>query len=158
MKNTYDIPDYNKYLSLKVSPGLWLVLLYLLRPYLIVALSVVNPSDRMELINMFYQDRLPMFLSATAAIPAALLVFAWLKRLPGANDLVRAIWANGRLLLGFSALLNCITAYLPIYLGVTRKLDNLAWLQLGLSVLVIFYILLCQRVKDTFADFPEENK
>ncbi len=157
MKKKYNIPDFDKYLCLKLNSALWLVLLFLLRSYLILIASIVNRRDPMALINLIYEDRLPMSLSAFASIPSLLVVYAWVKRKPGAANPVRWIWNHGSLLLSGSALLNCFVVFLPVFMGLTHEISIIAWVQFAIAVLIIIYLFTSQRVKDTFADFPDES-
>ena len=154
MNKKYDIPDYNKYLSLKVDLKMWVILLYLIHPYWILVLSIVNRKDRTALLNIVYPDRLPMSLAAAAAIPTLLVLYALKHRKPNANSKVRWLWRNGRLLLLLSTILYASVPFISITLASTYKASNSVWIQLGICVLITLYLLLSRRVRDTFSDFP----
>jgi hypothetical protein len=155
-KLKYPFSAYNKHLCLDLSIGMWLVLAFLLRPYLIMIMSVVNRSNRMELINLFYADRSHLALGALAAIPAVLLVIAWNRRRPGAVRIVRALWRRGRELLAASTALNALVVLLPLLTGRSDGIDYVGIVQLGLCAWILVYLYDTERVRDTFADFPEE--
>ena len=152
----YPLSAYDKYICLDVSVGLWLVIAFLMRPYVIVVMSVANRRDPMGLIDVFYADRSHLALGALAAIPAVLLFIAWNKRKPGASASVRALWHRGRALLTASAVLNAVIAVLPLVHGRAGGIDYLGVVQLALCGWILVYLYDSERVRDTFADFPEE--
>jgi len=155
MSRYYSIEKYDKYLSLKFSPVMWLIVLFLLRPYIIFFASIANRSDRMMLINLFYSDKLPLSLGAFAGIPAALLVYAWTRRRPGAPDFVKRLWHKGRILLSVSALLNGAIVFVPLWLGVGHRITAYGWGQLAASLLILVVVYRSRYMRDCFADFPE---
>lgn len=154
MKKQYPFSAYDKYLCLKPDMVLWVAFIFLLRPYVVLVLSVANRKDRMAMINLFYSDRYAMILAAIAAIPAVMVLYAFLKRKPDASDRIRSIWRNGRLLLLGSLILNVIIVFLPLILGAIRSLGMIDWGELALCAYIGYYLLREQRVRDTFADFP----
>lgn len=156
MSSKYPFSAYDKkYLCLNMSTGMWLVLAFLLRPYVIMIMSLANRRDRMGLINMFYADRFGMVLGALAAVPALLLIYAWFKRKPDAPDRVRWLWRHGRVLLIASIVLNIVIVFVPVLLGKAAGIGYVGALQLALCAGILLYLLRSQRVEDTFADFPQ---
>ncbi len=157
MPKYYPITSYDKYVSLKVSRSMWLMFLLLLSPYLVLFASITNRKDKMQLINMFYSDRLSMSLAAVAGIPAALLVYAWMKRNPEAPPFVRKVWRNGRLLLAISAALSALVVFVPLWLGAVYKVTLYGWGQFFISLLIVIVVYRSQYIKDCFSDWPEKN-
>lgn len=155
MVEKYPFSAYDKYLCLKPDVSIWLVLAFLLRPYVVIFLSIVNRKDAMGLINLVYFDRLAMILAAIAAIPAIFVVYAFIKRVPDAPDKVRWIWQHGRELLLVSSFLNILVVFLPLLTGLAREVSTVGWAQFGISAYIIYYLFTEQRVRDTFADFPQ---
>jgi len=152
----YGFKDYDSYLCLKVSTGMWAVILFLFRPYVIIILSLVNRRDRMELINAVYTDRTGMMLGALAAIPVMVFIYAWIKRQPDASDHVRWIWHHGRGLLLLSAALNAGFIIATHLLSEATRFGFINSLQLLVCGVIFYYLLVSVRVNDTFADFPKE--
>jgi hypothetical protein len=154
----YPLSAYDKYVCLDMSVGMWLVIAFLLRPYLIVIISLANRQDRMGVIDMFYADRSHLALGALAAIPAVLVFIAWNKRKPGASAFARALWHRGRALLAVSAVLNAVIGLLPLLEGRPGGMDYFGVVQLVLCGWILVYLHDSERVRDTFADFPEEAR
>jgi len=157
MAGKYDIPDYDKYLCLKVTPPMWAAILYLIHPYWLLVLSVVNLKDKTGLIDAVYPDRLPMSLAAAAAIPALAVVYAWMKRKPDSGNKIRWIWINGKWFLTVSSILYMAIAATRIELVSAYQAHYLIWAQLGTGILIIVFLFTSTRVKDTFSDFPKSE-
>ena len=158
MKNKkYTFSAYDKHLSLKMSPLMWLVILFLARPYAIFIMSVANRRDRMGVLETFYGDPAISFLGALAAIPAIIVVLAWVKRQPGARPVIQRIWSNGRMLLILASTLNIIIILLPALTGATLHIKTVGLAEIVICILIIIYLLRSSRVRDTFADFPQSS-
>ncbi len=157
MSKPYSIASYDKHLSLKVNGVMWLMFAFLLRPYVVGLMSVVNRRDQTQLINMVYSDHISMSLSAFSGIPVLLLVYAWVRRSPGASSLVKKIWGNGVILVAGSAVLNAAIILSPLLFETMRKISVYGWGQLFICVVIIFTVYTNQYVRDCFADFPENE-
>jgi len=159
----YEFHDYDKNLSLKCGYGLWLVILYFMHPYILLVStrSVGRGGGRKEglevLKNMVYPDNFSLVLAILATLPALCFIYAWTRRRPGASTMVRYIWRNGVHMLSFAALFNIVVVFVPFMMGLKLTLGMIGWAQIGLSVIVILYLQFSERVKDTFADFPEDQ-
>ena len=157
-KKTYPITCYGKHLCLVPDFNMWLIFLFLVRPYVVLVLSFANRNDRMELINMMYTDRVLMSWGALAGVPAAFVVYAWMKREPDASDFVRNIWSRGRMLLAVSAVFNVGLAFAPMILRGAHKVSVHGWWQLVASVIVLALILKSDYIRDCFSEFPEKTE
>jgi len=155
MPNKYDLSCYDKYVCLKPNLAMWLIFLFFLKPYLVFVASVVNRSDRMMLINLFYPDQVMLSLGALVSIPAALVVFAWTRKKPDSGDFIKAVWLRGRNLLTMSAVLNACIVFVPHILGMANKVPPRDWIQLALSLLIIVVLNFSVYIRDCFRDYPE---
>ncbi len=136
---------------------MWLIFLFLLRPYLVFVGSVASRKDRMQIIDLFYSDKLTFSLAAFAAIPAALLIYAWTKKNPDAPPFIKRVWSNGRALLAVTAILNAIIVFVPLWLGKVHKLTAFSWAQLLVSLLIVLILYKSHYIKDCFGDFPDKG-
>ncbi len=157
MSKYHSISRYDKNLCLKPNVTIWLVTLFLLRAYIILILSVVNMKDRTGLIDLFYPDRLAMSLAALAGIPAALFVYAWIKRKPGAPRHVRTIWGKGRAFLVVSALLSACVIFVPLWMGKVHAIYPRDWVQFAITVLIVIAVYSSSYIRDCFNDFPDDK-
>ncbi len=153
----YPFSAYDRYLCLRMSFGLWLVLLFLARAYAVLMLSLANIRAPLELINMFYHDRTVLAVGAVAALPALVVFYAWTQREPGASARVRWIWHRGPVFLAVSAGLNALALLPWLWIG-GAGVNWFFAVQLGGCAYILFFLFGSQRVKDTFADFPENTE
>ena len=158
MKNHHAISCYDKNLCLKPNLEIWLSLLFLLGPYLVLILSIVNLKDKTGLIDMVYASRQAMTLSALAGVPATFLAYAWTKRKLGASPFVRKIWRKGRTLLAVSALLNAFAVFAPFWLKIAHKITLVNWIQLAIALLIVVVVYTSSYMRDCFNDFPSDEK
>ncbi len=157
MGRKYSFESYDRNLCLKANAMMWLIQLFLVRPYFISIASLVNRKDPLELINLFYADKFAMWLGLMAGIPAALVIYSGVRRRPGASRFVSIVWSNGRALLALSVVFNGLVVFVPLWMGMVHKVDKLGWGQLAASVAVILVLYSSRYIKECFADFPEAD-
>jgi hypothetical protein len=163
MSKLYSFSDYDKNMSLKLDSGMWLIIVYFLRPFIMKVSTIQmgrgghKTTDVRLLKELVYPDDFGFFIAFLATIPVLLLVFSYVKRKPGASGLVRKIWHKGRTLLLVTAILNIIIIFVPFLLDLTHSINILGWAQLVIALYIIFYLYTKQRVVDTFADFPKDD-
>ena len=109
----------------------------------------------MALINLFYSDSFAMILAIVAAVPAAFVLYAFIRRRPLVTDGIRWMWKRGREFMLGSCVLNMFIVFVPVLLGITQRVSLIEWAQLGISIAIATYLYTDQRVKDVFADFPQ---
>ncbi len=82
MSRLYNFSEYDKYLSLKVNAELWFVILYLLRPYIILigtqklGRGSGSAAGIEGVRNILYPDDFSMVLAILATIPVLLFMFS----------------------------------------------------------------------------------
>jgi hypothetical protein len=150
----YDIANYDENLCLRVSPVMWLAMLFLIRAYLITVLSVINFRDPLALINLLHTDAAHLALGAVAGVPVLAVLYALRQRKPGASARVQWIWRNGRSLLAISAVLSVVVTLVPILTVMSHRVQYAEQAQVVLSAAVLLFVLTSKRVADTFAEFP----
>ena len=166
MSKVYDFKDYDKYLSLKPSFELWVIIVYFLRPLILKASTIqmgrgAKSSSVSGLKDMIYPDDFGFFLAIATTIPVLVVIFAYAKRKPEAPDYIQTLWRNGGKLLVLTAILNIAVVFAPFVLDISHRVNPMGWGQLVIAVCIIAYLLTSKRVRDTFVDFPvaaEGNK
>jgi len=154
----HPISSYNKHLCLKANGLMAIITVYLLKPYLIAAASVIYKGDSNALINIFYSNKLIISLEAAAAVPVIFLLFAWVRRNPDATKMIRYLCRNGKILIMTTAFLQlCITSS-PLWLPINNVMTHISWIQLLLFLSIIIITALSTYMKDCFSDFPEHNQ
>lgn len=161
MSKKYEFSDYDKNCSLKLSLGIWLVIFYFLRPFILMLTSIqmgrgTRNAGVSVLKDMIYPDDFGLFIAILAALPVILIIIAYIKRQPEASQRIRKLWNNGAKFLVAAAVLNIIILFVPMIRGQVHFLTPPDWVQLAIAVGIIIFLSTSQRVKDTFADFPSE--
>ena len=148
----YPVSAYDENLRIKISISLWLAIVFLLRPYAVMLLSLVNMSNHTQLIHLLYANDTTFALGAAAALPTMMLFIAWTKRRPDSGGTIRWIWHNGRAVLITSAVFNLIIVGISAFwAGRGPKLADVT--QAILTVYIILYLYRSEPVRDTFRDF-----
>ncbi len=104
-----------------------------------------------------YPDDFSLFIAIVAALPVFPVIFAAFKRKPEASDLIRKLWRNGRNFITVAAVMNIIILFVPFEHFSIYSFTRVDWIQLAIAVGIIYFMHTSQRVKDTFADFPENQ-
>lgn len=151
----YTPSEYDNNLALKLSLSAWLIIAFIMRPFVVFVASVSNKSDRFGLLNIVYPDHIWALFSAGASIPTIVLLVAWMKREPQAGQRVRRVWRQGRGLLAISLLLNAGAFVAPWLLGF--KLSNIDVAQISICGVLLYVLWRSSRLRDTFAEFPENS-
>lgn len=150
---TYRAHRYDEHLVLRVPPLLWLVMVILVRHFLLVLLTFIpRTGDAMTYLRDLVD---PLFLISD--LPAAVVLFAGVRRRPGAPDWIRNLWSKGRTLLSASALL--YLAILIVNLAasgrhIDRAINEAVIFSVLLHLLIITYLARSRLVRDVFRQFP----
>ena len=159
MSKKYSFSDYDKYVALKPDLGFWLVIIYFLRPFILLITSFqmgrgARNANVGILKEMVYPDDFSFFVGCLAALPVIPVILAYIKRKPKAPDFIKKLWSNGTRLLTATAILNIIILFVSRANETFYHLSTPGWVQLFIAVSIIIFLNTSQRLKDTFADFP----
>jgi len=148
----YSFEDYNEYNVLKIPLMLVLTNLYLLKQILIFVLPMLSSIPL--LVKLAHQHfSVALLLSS---LPAVLVVVAMLRRAPKTRvPLIRRIWRWGRVLLLSSLVLELFLLILYIMLGI-KKLNEISLMFIYIDVVLMIFLNKSQRVRDVFAEFPDQ--
>jgi hypothetical protein len=152
---TYPSFRYDEKFLLKVSPLLWIIMLFLTKDLWIWPLTLVSRSG--ELIGIAVREFRTAQLIAEG--PAILVLAASFRRSPAAGPWARIIWRNGRWLLSASAALDLLLVF-PRLLhkwDVSHALDWGIALASVASALIIVYLWQSTLIRDIFANFPDKQ-
>lgn len=147
---------YDEYFLLKVSPLLWIAIVYSLRHIIVVGLSFVGGIADLPIVKHGIDP-----LMVGSDLPALLVILAMTQRRSGGATWARGLWVKGRVLLsaGFAA---HIVLTFTLHHSVFEHRFNETSLWLGtacvLDGVAIFYLLRSKLVGDIFADFPSGKK
>ena len=156
----YSPEDYDKYLCLKPSFGLYLTLVFGIKDFLLVVLpalaSFKSKSTTLDYLADLVQPE--MFIADFIVIVVWLALF---KRNPYSKAVWKNIWSKGRLMLilafGIHAsilLVEQLYAFNAVA-NFQRGLDLKIVYLLIINLIFLANLLTSQRIKDTFSDWPK---
>lgn len=151
----YDLASYDDNLCLKPPFMLWLVMLYLSRalvmPIVGTLTSTAGSSDMASWTRAQFGPE--TILSAAGAL---IVLLAALRRVPSASKLTRFIWANGRIILGLSAIGDLALSIIDLRNNhsVDSLPSTLLVVRATLDAYFLIYVFGSRRVGHVFSDFP----
>jgi hypothetical protein len=162
-KIKYSFEDYNEFNVLKIPLSLILTTVYLLKYFVIlIFLPVLSKIPRvgesvklaMPYVEQFAHNHINLLL-LISSIPAVFIIVGMFRRIPKTQSpFIRRVWANGRMLLLVSAIVDLALLTVFLLLGL-KTLNELLILILYLDAMIALYLMRSQRVRDVFAEFPD---
>jgi len=156
-KLNYPHSAYGDDFCLKMNFALWAIIVFLMRPYIVLIVSITNGRDRMAFVNMIYGDRFMLVLGALASVFVIPVLVAQKKRRADAPAGIRWISRHGRIFLMIATCTNALFVFVPVALRDANRINMAGLAQLAICVWIIYHLFTSRRIKDTFADFPAHN-
>ena len=151
----YSPDDFTQDGVLKVSPLLWLIIIYLSRHLLIVLIGKlsqwVGSGQGIDSSGLAALYSNPEFM--VASMPAVMVLMIHFRRTSSAKPIFRTLWRKGRWLLGFAAGLDLLILASHWSFGsiVANEFQIAAAF---IDVYIVMYLIRSKRTRDTFEDFP----
>jgi hypothetical protein len=152
--NPFDAYRYDDNFVLRVSPFLWLIIIWSIHHTLLLALGAFSNSGQVLGAAVDYAASAPLLVSD---IPGAMVLVARMNRSPDAGEKIRWLWRHGVkfLVLGLSI---SAVATLNTYRQEVTDPENPAFWIVAATLGFIAYLLLSRRVREIFADFPSPTQ
>jgi len=153
----YSIEHFDNYDCLKLSKGLYLALLFILRGYIIWIMSITNMRDTVAIIQWFYPEPSLFYLSLVSGVLGLYIVLVISLRRPDASHWVKMSWHNCRLLLFCALCFDLIVNWLGYFYW---QLASLPWLigETLIALSLVYFIFTSKRLALNLKEFPEKNK
>ncbi|WP_440874235.1 DUF2919 family protein [Thalassotalea sp. PLHSN55] len=149
----YSLNDFDKFDCLKLSIGVYLLLIYLLRGYIVWLMSVTNLNDRVATIAWVYPETSLFYLSLVSGTFGLFFVFVLSLRRPDAHKWVQYCWRRARSLLVIALVFDCAVNIIAFQFWQLLPLNQLIG-QIVLSVLFVMFCLLSTRFRINSHEFP----
>jgi Tfp pilus assembly protein PilF len=153
-KRIYSPFHYDEAFLLRLSPPLWLVIVFGLRHIVMVVLALVQPGISS---HSFWQEFQSNNIFYASNILVALVFIAAGHRVATAHDWWRRLWLHGRHLLLLAYFIDLVL-FLVLHGRVLldpRGYDFAPALAIGVAdVFAMIYLLQSTLVRDIFSDFP----
>lgn len=147
--------DFDNFDCLKLAPGIYLILLFVLRAYIVWIMSVTNMRDHVGIIQWIFPQTSLFYLNLASGVIGLYIVFVLSLRRPNAANWVRASWQKCHVLLVVALIFDLLVTVLGYFVW---HLQSITWLLAhgGIVVIAIAYIMHSKRFAINLAEFPEE--
>lgn len=146
--------DFDQYNCVKVSLGLYIILAFLLRGYIVWAMSVTNLQDRVGFLSWIYPEKFLFYLSLLSGIIGWFIVIVLSLRRPDAPAWVVASWRYCFWIL-LIALTFDFLCTLWGFIFAHRITSSTLIIHATIVLLCVIYITKNQRLRLNFKEFPE---
>ncbi len=146
---------FDNFDCLKLAPGIYLILLFVLRAYIVWIMSVTNMRDHVGIIQWIYPKTSLFYLNLASGALGLFIVLVLSLRRPNAASWVRSSWKKCDVLLIIALIFDLLITLLGYFVW---QLQSISWLLVHGTLVVgaITYILLSKRFAINLAEFPEE--
>ncbi len=146
---------FDNFDCLKLAPGIYLILLFVLRAYIVWIMSVTNMRDHVGIIQWVFPQTSLFYLSLFSGVVGLFVVLVLSLRRPNAANWVRSSWQRCQLLLIIALLFDLLITVLGFFVW---QLQSISWLLVHGTLVIgaITYILLSKRFAINLAEFPEQ--
>jgi len=151
----YSISDFDKYDCLKLSKGIYLLLLFVLRGYIIWLISVTNMQDRISTIQMIFPQTSMFYLSLLSGAIGLFLILVIALRKPEAARWVKICWQHCRKFLVFAISFDLIISFIGCFYWQIISL-NLLLIYVVIAITFIGFLYRSQKVSLNISEFPEK--
>jgi len=149
--NSFDAYRYDANFALKVTPLLWLIIIWSIHHSLFLAMSSMAKSGYVFGVARDYAASVPMLLSD---IPGAIVLFTRLNRSPGAGAKIRWLWHHGIKFLILGLLLSTMATFSHYPVKIIANPENFVFWIAAANIGFIAYLSLSRQAREIFADFP----
>lgn len=148
--NPFDPWRYDDNLVLRVSPFLWLIILWSIHHTLLLPLGAVSKYDEAYALMADYAYSVPLLISD---IPGFMVLAAFIYRVPDAGAKTRWLWHHGIKLLVLGLFISTVATLNANQQKIANPENPAIWI-VAANLGVITYLVLSHRVREIFADFP----
>jgi hypothetical protein len=151
----YSIKDFDKFDCLKISPWVYLCLIFILRGYLVWVMSVTNMKDRVGVIQWVYPEPALFYLSlCSGALGLFVLLLLSLRR-PDANKWVIRCWARCRSILILAIVFDLFISVIGYYYWQLLTINGLV-IQSIIAVFFISMLMINKKFAINLSEFPKK--
>lgn len=153
----YSLKDFNKFDCLKLSFGIYVILAFVTRGYLVWIMSISNMKNQTDTIKMVFPDPKLFYLSLVSGVVGLFVILIISLRRPNAPQWIRFSWQYIRVFLSVALLVDLIVSVVGcVYLSLISS----QWLLIQLSITLFFivYLYTNKKVKLNIQEFPEDIK
>jgi len=151
----YSINDFDKFDCLKISKGIYLLLLFVLRGYIVWLISVTNMQDRVSTIQMIYPQTSMFYLSLLSGVIGFFMLLIIALRKPEAPQWVKICWRHCRKILVVVLCFDLIISFIGCFYWQIISL-NLLLTYVIVTIAFVTFLYKSQKIRLNIGEFPEK--
>lgn len=151
--NPYDAYRYDANFALKLTPLLWLIIIWSTHHTLLLAMSALAKSDYVFDLVRNYAASVPMLMSD---IPGAIILITRLNRSPEAGAKIRWLWRHGIKFLVLGLSISTVATFQHYQQEITNPENTVFWIE-ATNLGFIAYLIWSRQAREIFADFPSPD-
>ena len=146
--------DFDRYDCVKLSKGIFVTLLFILRGYVTWIVSVTNMQDRTSTIAFFYPNPKLFYLSLASGAIGLIVAFVLIMRRPDAAGWVKWSCKYLRQILVVALIFDLIVNLAAYYWW---DMQSVMWLVVNTAIVCLasWFLFTSERVKINVEEFPE---
>ena len=151
----FTLKDFNQFDCLKLSLGIYAILAFVTRGYIVWIMSITNINNQTDTIAMVFPDPRMFYLSLVSGGLGLFVIIIISLRRPNAATWVRYCWKHIRIFLLFTLAVNLTVS---IWGYAYLSLLSFSWLlsQVVISLVFVIFLYTNTKVKLNIQEFPEE--
>lgn len=151
----YSLKDFNQFDCLKLSKGIYAILAFVTRGYVVWIMSISNMQNQTGTIEMVFPDPNLFYLSLVSGALGLFVILVITLRRPDTYQWIKVSWTHIRKILLFSLLVDLSVSIVGYFY---LSLLPLSWLLLQLFSTVFFIVFLytSNKIKLNIQEFPEK--
>jgi len=151
----YNIKDFDSFDCVKLSKGIYLSLLFVLRGYIAWIMSITNMRDKTAIIQWLYPDPALFYLSLTSGVVGLYLLLIISLRRPDAANWIKTSWRHYKSIIIVALLVDLIIEFLAYWFWQLSSISTLG-IHVSIAVVIIYVTLKSKRIRINVAEFPEK--
>jgi len=153
--SSFTLKDFNRFDCLKLSLGIYAILVFVTRGYIVWIMSITNMRNQTDTITMIFPDPKMFYLSLVSGLLGLFVILIISLRRPNASAWVKYCWLHIRKFLLFALAVNLTVSILGYaYLS----LLSFSWLlsQAFITLILVVFLYTNSKVKLNIQEFPED--
>lgn len=151
----YGVHDFDSFDCVKLSKGIYLSLLFVLRGYIAWIISITNMRDKTAIIQWLYPDPALFYLSLASGVIGLYLVLVISLRRPNAANWVKTSWRHYKIIIIIALLVDLIVEVSGYWYWQLSSFNALIS-HAVIAILISYFTLRSKRIALNIAEFPEK--
>ncbi len=151
----YSVHDFDNFDCLKLSKGIYLSLLFVLRGYIAWIISITNMRDKTAIIQWLYPEPSLFYLSLVSGVIGLYLVLVISLRRPDAANWVKVSWRHYKSIIMVALVVDLMVEIFGYWYWQLFSINALIS-HVVIAIIIMIFTLRSKRVALNIAEFPEK--